>query len=647
MPFVFDSQVSRMSVPENVIIEKLTRIVEENLDNHTFSLDKVYKELGISRTHLHRIIKEQTQLSTTLYIRKIRLHKAKELLATTDRRIAEIADLIGIDSPQNFSKYFFEEFAVSPTEFRKQKNIPAPMSSTFTVSGPMVQGTVVHRSDKNYRYVWAGIFLAIWFVIGGYFWKSQVNSPSAHVLGVANYNELFDNSVAILPFKSDANGESLAEGVMEEIHGSLSLIENLKVIARRSSNEYKDSRKTARQIGAELQVAYILQGRVDEKNNKAQVALELVRTQDGITVWTKNQEGNLKNFFNLMNEVIKELALELNQKITPELANKLDRIPTKNAEAYNEFLQGRLLMIERTQEKLAASIQKFERALALDPDFAEAYAYKAIASHLRGNMGYADMATSGNAAEQNALKAIQLDAQNATAYATLGNVYRDQFKWQQAKTSYTIALKYRPNDAQTIYWYSLLMRSMGRPAEALQYSAKAMAIDPLYPVILGGHVLNCAYAGRYDLAEKSIKDGQLIFDDSFVYYMARGYYYLIRENYAQALKEFKKVQELNPNMKYFNTLIYYCEARQGNKTSSVSYLKSLGNHPQDYLSKSMVYAGMGKKDSSMVYLQKAADLGVIHSDILVNPTFKIHRKDPRFEAIIRKFDLTGSKSLPQ
>jgi len=647
MPFAFDFQVGRMSVPENVIIEKLTRIVEENLDNPTFSLDQVYKELGVSRTHLHRIIKEQTQLSTTLYIRKIRLYKAKELLATTDRRIAEIADLIGIDSPQNFSKYFFEEFAVSPTEFRKQKNIPAPTSSTFTVSGPMVQGASVHRSDKTYRYVWGGIFLAIWFVIGVYFWKSQGSSRSANAFGVANYNELFDNSVAILPFKSDANGESLAEGVMEEIHGSLSLIQNLKVIARRSSNEYKESKKTVRQIGAELQVAYILQGRVSEKYNKAQMALELVRTQDGTTVWTKNQEGDLKNFFNLMNEVVRELALELDLKITPELVYKLERIPTKNAEAYNEFLQGRLLMIARTQEKLAASIQKFERALALDPDFAEAYAYKAIACHLTGNMGYAEMEASGNAAEQNALKAIELDAKSATAYATLGNVYRDQFKWQQAKTSYTIALKYRPNDAQTIYWYSLLMRSMGRPDEALQYSAKAMAIDPLYPVILGGHVLNCAYAGQYDLAEKSIKDGRLIFDDSFVYYMATGYYYLIRENYAQALKEFKKVQELNPNMKYFSTLIYYCEARLGNKTSSVAYLKSLGTHPQDYISKSMVYAGMGEKDSSMVYLQKAADLGVIHSDILVNPTFKIHRKDPRFEAIIRKFDLMGSKSLPQ
>ncbi len=635
-----------MSIPENVIIEKLTRIIEENLDNPTFSLDQVYKELGISRTHLHRIIKEQTQLSTTLYIRKIRLHKAKELLITTDRRIAEIADLTGIDSPQNFSKYFFQEFAVSPTEFRKQKNIPAPTSSTFTVSGPMVQGPLVHRSGKNYRYIWGGIFLAIWFVIGGYFWKSQVNSRPYKVLGATDYNELFDNSIAILPFKSDANGESLAEGVMEEIHGSLSLIQNLKVIARRSSNEFKDSKKTVRQIGAELQVAYILQGRVSEKSNKAQMSLELVRTQDGTTVWTKNQEGDLKIFFNLMNEVIRELALKLDLKITPELVYKLERIPTKNAEAYNQFLQGRLLMIARTQEKLAASIHKFDRALALDPDFAEAYAYKAIASHLTGNMGYAEMEASGNAAEQNALKAIQLDAQNATAYATLGNVYRDQFKWQQAKTSYTIALKYRPNDAQTIYWYSLLMRSMGRPDEALQYSAKAMAIDPLYPVILGGHVLNCAYAGQYDLAEKSIKDGRLIFDDSFVYYMATGYYYLIRENYAQALKEFKKVQELNPNMKYFGTLIYYCEARLGNKTSSMLYLKSFENHPQDYISKSMVYAGMGEKDSSMAYLQKAADLGVIHSDILVNPTFKILRKDPRFEAILRKFGLIASTSLP-
>lgn len=625
-----------MSVPEQFILEKFSRLIEDNLNNPSFSLEDTYKVLGVSRSHLHRIIKEHTQLSTSLFVRKIKLKKAKELLVITDLRIAEIAELTGIDSPQNFSKYFVQEYNLSPTEFRKKKGDKSTENEEIIATPPPSIHQSKRRSFPNRNYLWGGLLLLILAVAGsGYYWKRTALQLSEKL----DYSPAFGNSIAVLPFQSLDSNQTIAEGVTEEIHSSLSLLDNLKVIARASSNQYKNTDKTVWQIGDELRVAYVLRGKVREINARILINLELVSTKDDITVWSKKTEGDLQNIFNLLNDSIKEIIFKLNQKITPALSQQLERVPTRNLEAYNEFLLGRTLLITRTKEKLNESVIRFDKALALDPAFAEAQAYKSIAYLLMGNMGYQDLKMGLQLAEQHALKAIQLDAHNSTAYATLGNVYRGDFKWQQAKTAYEISLKYRPNDAQTIYWYSLLLRSIGQINEALRYSTKAVSLDPLYPVILSGHLWNCAYAGREDLAQKAIADGNLIFDDSFVYYMARGEYELYHNRYDKALKEFTKMEQLNPNMKYGNVSSAYCAAKLGNPLPTRLLLHQTGNQAQDYVSKSMLYAGLGQKDSSLICLEKAASMGRISSEILVTPYYRLIRQDPRFRAVLQQFDL--------
>lgn len=631
-----------MSVSEKLILENLSQLIGRNIGNSALSLDDICKELGISRSHLHRIVKEQTGLSTTLFIRRIRLEKAKELLSTTDFRITEIADKIGIDSPPNFSKYFLQTFDISPTDYRRLTKISANGEVSHK-ENQLVNDSFLDNSAKKNRFS-AKIFLQITALlvltaVVIYFGVINLKKAPNDKETSADYAPHYDNSIAVLPFQSLDNNAIFANGIFEEIHSSLSLIDNLKVIAQTSSNQYKDTKKTNWQIGDELQVAYLLQGKVKETNNRVKISLALIRAEDDIEVWTKDYEGELGNVFNLMNDIVKNLAAELKQEITPKLSQKLDRIPTKSIEAYNAFLQGQVLMKTRAKEKLAESLVKFDNALAIDPDFAEAYAYKAIAYHLGSNMGYTDTKTSFDLAEQSALAAIKIEVENGTAYATLGNIYRDQFKWQQAQTFYEIALKYKPNDAQTLYWYSLLLRSTGKLSAAIQYSTKAVTLDPLYPVILAGHIVNCAYAGKDSLAQKSIDEGRLIFDNSFIYYMGKGYFYLNKDDFAAALKEFKKVEELNPSMRYFNTMPAFCEAKLGHKNLALKLLKTYGNDPQDYISQSMLQASLGQKDSCLIYLQKAADLGVTHTDLLVHPAFKFVRQDARFKAVLQKFGL--------
>ncbi len=97
-----------MSNTEQTLIEKLNFLIDRNLDNPKFTLESICTDLGISRSHLHRVLSSHRQPSTTLYIRKRRLEKAKELLNNTEMRMSEIADAVGFNNPQNFSKYFAE-----------------------------------------------------------------------------------------------------------------------------------------------------------------------------------------------------------------------------------------------------------------------------------------------------------------------------------------------------------------------------------------------------------------------------------------------------------------------------------------------------------------------------------------------------------
>ena len=116
----------------------------------------------------------------------------------------------------------------------------------------------------------------------------------------------------------------------------------------------------------------------------------------------------------------------------------------------------------------------------------------------------------------------------------LGTIYADTYQWQAAEASFRIALQHNPNDAQINYWYSLLLRSTGRLNEAIRYSTEAVALDPLYPVIISGHVLNCAYANRFDLAQASLNSGRALFGDLFIFHVGQGFFYLARSNYKGA-----------------------------------------------------------------------------------------------------------------
>ncbi len=534
-----------MTHSDIALLEKLNRYIEKNLDNPTFSIDEICAELGVSRSQLHRILIERTQLSTTLYIRKKRLEQAKNLLATTNLRISEITDAVGINSHANFSKYFFEEFKVSPTDFRKQ--ISKNIDNSLQESLPSNDEIILHDNQINNITTKPKSFLLLYLIAGfvfllgiGFYFSSFTSKNNNTQFSIDGLNQISDNSLAILPFKNLGSSENaiFCDGIMEQIYGSLSLLENLKVISKSSSNIFRNSKKPVGQIANELHVKYILEGSVLQIDKNIRITVGLTDAQEDRSVWTKSYDGNTKDVFGFMSVVAKEVAGELNQKLSSKISDKLDKRPTKSLSSYNEYLQAKQLLETRTKEKIEASIVKFSNAIELDKDFADAYTDRAVAYFVMGEDQFMDVETAYKISEKNALTSIRLDSENGRAYAVLGNIYKVQNKWEQAITTYQIALKYSPNDAQITYWYSLTLRSIGQMDEAVKYSTKAVSLDPLASNIYGGHIIGCAYAGKLDMAEKAIKDGELIFNEAHLFHNAKAFLNIKNGRYYVTLKEF-------------------------------------------------------------------------------------------------------------
>jgi TolB-like protein/AraC-like DNA-binding protein/Tfp pilus assembly protein PilF len=638
-----------MITSNKVLVEKLDRLIDDHLDDPAFSVESICQDLGLSRSHLHRVVKEHTGLSITLYIRQRRLLKAEELLLTSELRVSEIGDRVGITNPQNFSTYFVEKFKQSPTEFRKGRGQltaalaePAPQQ-IIEMEPPLhpepVPDQQVRVPGLWSRHGWRWVLGLVGVLLVG---TLAVYSNLARWMPTNSSAGPVMRSLAVLPFTNlgTADNALACEGIMDEVHTSVSFIKNLQVISRASSDQYRSSSKSMREIAGELRVENILKGSVLRVSDQIQIKVELIAAQDNSPVWTKKYSAAYKDIFGLTDQIVSDVARQLNLGTDALASGKVPSARTQNIEAYNAFLQGRQLMNTRTKADLLESLARFDQAIALDSAFAEAYAFKAAATYLLPTAGAADAKENNKLTEQIALNAIRLDPTSSTAYAVLGSLYHGTYQWQASENAFRIALQHNPNDAQANYWYSLLLRSVGRVDEAVDYSTRAVTLDPLYPVLFAGHILNCVYANRYDLAKKNIESGRRLFDNSFAYHLARAYYQMHQANYGEAISELNRAMVLNPDDKGHIPVLMFCEARRGNRIKATAFLHQLTDtSPWANYQRAVVYAGLNEADSTLYYLKKAADEGYYSRDTRVNQVFRPYHSSLTFRAVLRRYNL--------
>ncbi len=139
-----------------------------------------------------------------------------------------------------------------------------------------------------------------------------------------------------------------------------------------------------------------------------------------------------------------------------------------------------------------------------------------------------------------------------------------------------------PNDALINYWYSITLRALGRFDEAIQNSNRAVALDPLFPTILAGHISNYSYAGHYAEADRLFAEYALPLSSFYNYYFVKGYHHLNQNDYRRGLSELMRADSLAPAIPINDASIQFCRARLGQRKSAQNYLSSLPEGPNTY-----------------------------------------------------------------
>jgi len=311
-----------------------------------------------------------------------------------------------------------------------------------------------------------------------------------------------ETSVAVLPFlnlSADPENEFFTDGMTEEIINALAQIKKLHVAARTSSFSFKGKHVDLRIIGERLNVRAVLEGSVRRSGNHLRVTVQLVSVADGYHLWSEKYDREMKDIFEIQDEISRSIAERL--KVTLESEQPLVKAGTNNLEAYQLYLKGRALFFRRGPH-LRRSLECFERAVALDMNYALAWAGLADALNMHGFWGLLPPEACLERAKEASLRAVELDASLTEAHNALALSHL--FAWDQPKAEFEFlrALELNPRYLQARAWYGLfyLQWWAGSLEGGIDHVRQAAESDPLSGYAKAMLSVSYSDAGKRDLA---------------------------------------------------------------------------------------------------------------------------------------------------
>ena len=327
-----------------------------------------------------------------------------------------------------------------------------------------------------------------------------------------------EKSIAVLPMVNstgDAANEYFSDGMSEEFISSLSRLQELKVIGRTSSFQFKGKTDDSKTIGEKLGVHYLLEGSVRKSADRVRIAVALIKSGDGANVWSETYDRELKDIFAVQSEIAGAVAKQLkvallgNNGQTAQLATAATP-SNQNVEAYNALLQGNFYSNRRTADDTRKAIGYYEEAIRLDPRYALAYAklsYSAegLVTRFAGvaPKEKAELIAKARAAAE---KALGLDSNLADAHLAQSVILTDiDFNFAAAEAELRRAVELAPQNAECLKNLAVLMGDLGRLDEAVTLAQRAIAIDPLRSGFYNRLALFLTALGRYDEAEAALR----------------------------------------------------------------------------------------------------------------------------------------------
>lgn len=450
-------------------------------------------------------------------------------------------------------------------------------------------------------------------------------------------------SIAVLPF-TNASGNSdveyLSDGITESLINSLSQLPNLSVKARSTVFHYKGKDLTPQQIGSELSVQAVLNGRVAQRGDQLTLSLELVDARTGNQIWGEQYNRKTADLVSLQSEIARDVSNKLRVKLSGADEQKLAKNYTANAEAYQLYLRGRFYWNKRTPTDFKRAVEYFQKAVSVDPNYALAYAGLADGYALLSSFGVIPPQEGTPKAREFALRALSLDNSLGEPHATLGLTLTDyDFDFAEAEREFKRAIELNPNYATAHQWYGQMLAYAGRSQESFAEFRRALEIDPLSLPINWNYGKSLYFARKYDESVSQLKKTLELDANFYQAHISLAQVYQAKDHYSESVEEYAKAEELfggSQNAKVMRESF----ARGGWQ----GFLRAMTakNRPLSLWFRHFAtfHAELGEKDKAFAELNKAheshdSDLESLRVDSLLDPL----RDDPRYAALLQRIGL--------
>jgi len=461
---------------------------------------------------------------------------------------------------------------------------------------------------------------------------SRVNATSA----------LAQKSIAVLPLlneSGDPGDEYFSDGLSEELIAALAQIKGLKVIGRSSSFRFKDKKEDSKTIGQKLGVSTLLEGTVRKQGDQVRIVAELINTADGSELWSRTFDRQLKDIFAVQAEIAEAVATSLELTLLGAEDGSAQKASTKSMEAHNAYLQGHFYFQRRNLEDYRKAVGFFDQAIRFDSDYALAYAERSEAWAWIGDLSSEKKKEAWKAAGSDAEKAIAVDPNLAEAHAALGWVrFFIEWKFAEGLAELRRAQQLSPWNPTANDLLARVVVYFGQFEQAEKVARQSIELDPL------------AYQARISLARVLFAEGKLDETEAAARKAAelqptaagnhrfQVFVAIQRGDGEAALRE----AQLEPNEGYRRFELALADYTRGERRAADEALAELIAKDRDFLAYQVaqVYAWRGENDKAFEWLQVSLDThdtGTV--SLLIDPLLRGLQHDPRYKSLLTKIGL--------
>jgi|HubBroStandDraft_1064217.scaffolds.fasta_scaffold08702_4 adenylate cyclase len=450
--------------------------------------------------------------------------------------------------------------------------------------------------------------------------------------------------LAVLPMANispDPSDGYFADGLTEELIAVLSQVHDLSVIARTSVTPYKSTQKSITQVGAELGVDTVLEGSVRKAGNRIRITLQLIDVATQGHIWASSYNRELDDVFAVQSDVAERTATALRLELSRSEEAGVNRRPTANVAAYDHYLRGLVATSEHGAQALDDAVHSFEKATALDPTFAEAFAAWANVYVIAAGDSV-PMPSVLPRARELADRALALDPHSSDAHSALGNIaFQYDNDWTRAEAEFRTAIDLNPSNLMAHRFFGLMLVALGRFPEAEEIIRRTVRLDPG-----GNHRSMLTWievdSGRFDAAIETLEQrratgGMEVSDHIFL-----GFAYRVAGRLPEALVEADTPPEEGNADQRFDLALLNAVLGRPELAREIQAEVARGEFP-GYVSgtyRAMLHAALGESGTALDLLEKDYRDGervfwlyyrAIYFDGL--------RDDPRFVSLLREYGL--------